>query len=290
MRSVLCLVLLMVACGETHKPVEVTTEVTGGGPVVQQPPTPVPTAPAPVPAPVEVKEEPPKTYVVKNGDSLIKIGEEHKVSWQEMLLLNEQLLKDKYDRVCAPKSKSYRNRKKGWYCNDAKDERPYGNTLQAGWELRIPSTVVPKTIDAAVQASVGKRIAIVVDDTGSMLDDRRDVAAFYANASAKYKKDLVGVWLYSEGQVRRYTDAGSVQFLASGGHENTWGALQAAAAAKPDTIILVTDEPGDDWPAQITGIPPVIAHCLPTHGTMDCEHTLRILVKAVGGAYISGVQ
>ncbi len=248
---------------------------------------PAPTTTAAAPAPTSAK----KTYEVEHADYLIKIAETQKVSWEEILLLNETFLKEKYDKVCAHKSAKYKNRKKGHYCNE-RFARPYGNTLQAGWILTMPSAEqAPTKIAEAIRESTGSRIAIVVDDTGSMQDNRHEVAAFYASAVKAYGKSLVGVWLYADGKVRRYVDSGSVQFLNQGGHENTWGALREAAKEHPDTIVLVTDEPGDDWPQsfQKGDVPPVIAHCLSEYGGhISCRSTLTHLVSIVGGKYVEG--
>lgn len=279
--TLVSLAATVAACGEDEVP-EVVNSIPDVE-VMQAPQPPNTAQPPAAPAP----DAQPPSYVVKEGDFLIQIGKSNGVSWQEIMILNEQFLKEKYEDICS-KRKARR-----WYCNDAQ-ARPYGNTLWPSWTLRLPSKVVPKTISEAVSAIVGKNIAIVIDDSGSMNDDRAAVAALYTSAIREQGRTIAGVWLYADGSVRHYTETAAVEFYTAGKYENTWGALQEAAKSKPDAIILVTDEPGNDWPlgnpASITRgtIPPVVAHCLPNHhGLRTCERTLRALVGAVGGSYIA---
>lgn len=79
-----------------------------------------------------------------------------------------------------------------------------------------------------------------------------------------------------------------------GNVENTYGALQKAQESSPDLIVLITDEPGDDWPSgAMAKFSPIIAHCLPEggDGEYSCAPTLKRLVAATPGSrYVEGVS
>ncbi|QQG37512.1 MAG: LysM peptidoglycan-binding domain-containing protein [Candidatus Kaiserbacteria bacterium] len=236
-----------------------------------------------------------ETYTVKPGNNLIWIAKQVGVSWQAMLLANEEDLKQKYERICGNLSDEFRNRteNKGrlkggkYFCND-NYMRAYGNTLQPGWTLEIPAAIAPATVEKTVSEIKGDRIALVIDDTGSMSNKREETANFYLAAIKKFEKKIVGVWLYANGKVRKY-EAGGVKFSTRGNYENTFGALEEAAKEKPDAIILVTDEPGDDWNwGRVNVLPRVVAHCLPDYGTATCRENLQRLVKETRGRYIEG--
>lgn len=232
----------------------------------------------------------PKTYKVKKGQFLKWIAQQQNVSWEAMLLANESFLANKYKEVCDDLSGNFRRRdsnrgsRKGglYYCND-NYVRPYGNTLRPGWTLNIPSESSPTSINQTVSEIKGDKIALVIDDTGSMNDDRQQVSEFYLAAIRQYGKHLSGVWLYSNGRVRKY-EAGGVHFYTSGDRENTFGALREAAKEKPDAIILVTDEPGDDWQwGEVHNLPPVIGHCL---DQSFCAENLQRLARETHGRYV----
>lgn len=238
-----------------------------------------------------------KTHRVKRGQFLRWIADEHNVGWEAMLLVNEGFLKTKYEEVCGDLSSGFRNRKgdrgrsKGgqFYCND-RYNRPYSNTLRPGWELIVPAATASLNVEAVVADIKGDKIALVIDDTGSMTDDRQKVGTFYLAAFRKYQKQLAGVWLYAEGKVRKYK-GGGVEFLTDGDTENTFGALTAAAREKPDMIVLVTDEPGDDWQwDKVSDLPPVIAHCLPDQGEILCRENLQHLAQKTRGQYVEGIK
>lgn len=233
------------------------------------------------------------THRVRRGEVLTTIATHYKIDIASMMLANETYLRDKYTDVCGELSKSFRTRKRDrgtrggglFYCND-RLRRPYGNTLQPGWMLVVPADTAPTSVKDAIAKITGNRIAIVIDDTGSMNDDREKVSQFYLAALRQYGKRLTHVWLYSDGRVRRY-EGGNVSFLTSGGRENTYGALRAAAAEKPDAIVLVTDEQGDDWDwAGVKSLPPVIAHCL----SWECEVNLQRLKQETRGQYLTGLK
>lgn len=231
-------------------------------------------------------------HKVVEGDFLRKIADKHKVSWEAVLLLNEDFLKKNYEKVCTKMGDKYRNNahRSGVFCND-RYNRAYGNTLMPGWQLKIPATTAPATINQAVSQIQGKRVALVIDDTGSLGNDRQLVSEWYLAAFRTHNKNIIGVWLYADGQVRHYTDSAGVQLKTMGNFENTHGALRVAAVEKPDSIILVTDEPGDDWmwPA-VRNLPPVVAHCLPDRATISCEPNLRRLAVETHGQYMSGLK
>jgi hypothetical protein len=224
-------------------------------------------------------------HVVRKGDCLRLIADKHGVSWEQVLLANEAFLRRKYDETCASLPSKYRNsrKRKGLFCND-RYRKPYANTLLPGWTLSIPKGKAPAAINEAV-LKAGDRIALVIDDTGSMRDDTQRVSQLYLAAMRDNRKKIAGVFLYADGAVRRYK-AGSVQFLKSGDRENTYGALCEAAKLSPDAIVLVTDEPGDDWQWPAKGLPPVIAHCIPDRNAAGCESNLQRLARDTGGSYV----
>ncbi len=278
-------------------------------------PTPAPVAQqeqpvvAPIPAPL-------RHHTVAKGEFLMEIAPKYGVGWEEILLANEEFLKNSYEAACKghkekeeqklekANKKSAKGRgglpgkgkkgkrvaaKKSYFCNE-KYNRPYGNTLLPGWVITVPAKSAPPMISAIVANIVGKRVALVVDDTGSMNNDIAEVGQFYMAAVREAGKELVGVWLFADGVVRKY-DAGGVRFLTQGNFENTYGALSAAAKESPDVIILVTDEPGDDWNWKETKkLPPVVGHCLPEDGRYLCERNLTLVAQDTGGRYVQGIK
>jgi len=224
------------------------------------------------------------SYQIRRGDNLMDLAKGMSIDWEQILLSNEEMLKAKYEIICHGAKPAPQ---RGMYCNDGYN-RPYSNTLQVGWRIKIPSQDVPNQIKTAVQNMRGNSIALVIDDTGSMGNDRREVGAFYTAAISQYGKKLAGIWLFSNGEVRKYA-AGGVQFFNHGRYENTYGALKEASLTRPDAIVLVTDEHGDDWPAggvQKGELPKVIAHCLPERGMFKCEPSLHALATVTGGTYV----
>lgn len=234
-----------------------------------------------------------QSYTVVKGDFLKKIADDHNVAWEAVLLLNEDDLKVKYEDTCSTKSQKYRAnpKRRGLFCND-RFNRPYGNTLMPGWELKIPTTVAPTKIEATVASIAGNRVALVIDDTGSLGNDRTVVSEWYLAACRKSGKQIIGVWVYSDGEVRHYNDAAGVELRTVGGLENTYGALKIAASEKPDSIVLVTDEPGDDWGdwSGVSSLPPVVAHCLLDPMAMSCEPNLKRLANATRGQFVVGLD
>ncbi|MBI4433634.1 hypothetical protein HY632_02595 [Candidatus Uhrbacteria bacterium] len=233
------------------------------------------------------------THVVKKDEFLRNIAPQYvNVGWEDVFLANMEFLQGEYDRVCSRKSSRYRNnpKRRGTFCND-RYKRPYANTLLPGWKLIVPLGKAPPEIDAVVGRTEGKRVALVVDTTGSMANDQRIVALFYSAALRKHGRQLTGVWLYGDGHVQRLDPDGFLRFSSYGGQlENTHGALKAATESQPDLIVLVTDEPGDDWvwpgPLSSMGLPKVIATCLSEDGDYLCEGNLQRLVKETGGEYV----
>jgi hypothetical protein len=229
------------------------------------------------------------THVVQRGDFLKNIAPRYQnVGWESILVANEGFLKAMYDQTCSRVPESRRNLpgRSGLFCND-RYNRPYGNTLMPGWKLAIPTADAPQEIVAVVQRTQGQKVALVIDDTGSMANDNRTVALYYDVALRDHGRDIVAVCLYADDEVR-CVDEGNVGFRTVGEVENTWGALQAAADYNPDVIFLITDEEGDDWPRTwlFKSLPPVVATCL-SDGGFQCEAALQELVAEFGGEYVS---
>lgn len=225
------------------------------------------------------------THIVERGDYLIKIAKEYDLDWRAVMLANETHLRDLYESRCSLLKKRYTKSKarKGHYCLDRADRpRPWANSLKPGDVLTIPAKEISPTVDDVVRLAAGKRVALVIDDTGSMDDDRRRVSQMYLAALKKYSKDLIGVWLYADGEVRQYKGHG-VQLSTTGRYENTHAALREAAKQHPDYIVLVTDEAGDDWDwGTVASLPRVIAHCL---AASECGRSLGELVRLTNGQY-----
>lgn len=137
-------------------------------------------------------------------------------------------------------------------------------------------------------------IALVIDDTGSMSNDRQIVMIWYLAIAHAQNKRVVGVWLYSNGNVEYVNPRGTVTLSTTGGIENTYGALAEAAGSRPrpSSILLVTDEQGDDWGdwSRVNALPPVFGHCLPDGGYIGCEENLQRLARETGGGYIRGAS
>jgi hypothetical protein len=226
------------------------------------------------------------THVVRRGDFLKNIAPRYEnVGWESILVRNEDFLKSMYERTCGDRRDRNLPGRRGLFCND-RYNRPYGNTLMPGWELVIPAADAPQEIVDVVRRTEGQKVALVIDDTGSMRDDNRTVALYYDAALRDHGRDIVAVCLYADDDVR-CVDAGNVGFRTVGEVENTWGALQAAADYNPDVIFLITDEAGDDWPRTwlFKSLPPVVATCL-DDGGFQCEQTLGELVTEFGGEYV----
>lgn len=229
------------------------------------------------------------THQVRRGEFIRFIAPQYGINPELVVLANRDFLTKKYDETCAqfPSSKRNRPGRKGLFCND-RYRRPYANTLRPGWTLCIPSEKVPVVVEQIVATTPGHRVALVIDDTGSMSDDRKAVATFYAQALERHGRNIVGIYLYADRRVNRVTAIGEAR--VQGDFENTFQALQSAIEeAGPDLVYLITDEPGDDWPASLDnlGFPTVVATCLPdTAGYFECERPLKRLASATGGKYV----
>jgi hypothetical protein len=226
-------------------------------------------------------------HVVKKGQFLFWIAGRYNVDPEALLLANEEFLKSQYEEVCGRLSKKYRTRstRRGLFCNDRLN-RPYGNTLLPGNVLTIPSTVTDEVVSAVVESfEPGSSVALVIDDTGSMTDNRKQVADLYMASMREFGSNLKGIWLYADDQIR-YFQGGNVKFRNMGNTENTLGALKEASKADVDYIILISDEKGDDftWNEEINKLPKVIAHCLESS---ECEGNFRRLATETGGRYMS---
>lgn len=208
-------------------------------------------------------------HIVQKGEYIIKIAKEQGVPWEAIVLLNEESLRKNADERCKNFKTSYTENpiRHGHYCNklvkDTSGRSLVGaNTLQPGDTLLIPPKVSATEIASAVNAVAGKRIVLVIDDTGSMDDDRQRVSAAYMQAIANSGREIVRVLLFADNQIREY-DIERPIFYTTGNRENTRAAIERANTFQPDAIVLVTDEPGDDWdPLYDLVSVPIIAHSL----------------------------
>jgi hypothetical protein len=243
-----------------------------------------------------IRQDPPQaTHVVKRGEFLRNIAPQYRnVGWESILLANEDFLKAKYVETCDPLPVRYTNnsRRRGLFCND-RYKRPYGNTLRPGWQLVIPAGQAPREVEEVIvdNTASGDDVAIVIDDSGSMAEDRRTVAQFYLAMLKKHGRNVEGVWLYVDGTVRKLDVPEDIEaeMTTAGKTENTFAAISEAAQSGPDKIILITDEAGDDWPGNLEqyNLPPVIATCLHSGLAYECEPTLKRLAEVTKGQYIA---
>lgn len=227
-------------------------------------------------------------HTVVAGDYIIKIAWDYKVPWQAVAVANEAALARLNAERCADLSDRYTNRRgrRGHYCNElvviGGKPMVHLNSLQPGDKIVVPLTSHP-VVDSVVNAIPGSSIAIVIDDTGSMNDDRVEVGAWYIRASGQFQRDIKTVVLYADGHVQEFTSTGEVTFSTSGNLENTRHALETAAASHPSAIVLVSDEPGDDWGNwDLTGLPPVYVHSLEE----GAHENLRRVATTTGGQFM----
>ncbi|HJN84953.1 MAG TPA: LysM domain-containing protein [Patescibacteria group bacterium] len=231
-----------------------------------------------------------KTHVVEYGDSLWSIAQDYDdVSFLDLEFQNETQLKALYESRCTQLKDRYRVRSNGKrYCNDRYKDA-WANSLKPGDRIVVPMPSAPEVIHQIIK-DAKPPIAFVIDDTGSMSNDRQVVTQWYLSASTQEDKEVVGVFLYADNGVRRYTPEGT-EFLTVGVLENTFGALSEAGKTSAETIVLVTDEPGNDWNwSSVVDLPEVVAHCLPDYGRYTCEDNLERLVDITGGQYVRGVH
>lgn len=227
------------------------------------------------------------THVVQSGEYLIAIAKEHQVPWQAVATRNQTDLDQLANERCEKLSERYRNRTNGGhYCAEQlvyQGRKMYGlNSLQPGDKVIIPLTSHP-VVDSVMQSIPGQSIAIVVDDTGSMGNDISEVSAWYMRATGQFGKDIATVVLYADGFTREYESTGQVQFRTTGSVETTRAALEQAAASNPDAIVLVSDEPGDDWKGfRGLDLPPVYSHSLEE----ESHDNLRKVSRKTGGEFM----
>ncbi len=227
-------------------------------------------------------------HTVVQGDSIIgTIAPAYGVQWQAIALVNEQQLANVNAERCGKLSKRYTQnaRRRGHYCKSLMvDGRQMMdlNSLQPGDTLRIPLTTHP-VVDEVIASIPGSSIAIVIDDTGSMMNDRAQVSAWYMRSAQELGKSLTTVILYADGHVREFSNTGGVTFTTTGNMENTRHALEVAASSNPSAIVLVSDEPGDDWNEfEGLNLPPVYAHSLDGIS----HENLRHVAELSGGAFM----
>ncbi len=211
----------------------------------------------------------PIVHVVQKGEFIIKIAQQKNVPWESIVLLNEETLRANVEKRCTNFSTAYTDnaRRHGHYCNNrVRDAQGrslvYANTLQPGDELLIPTKTLIPQIRTAVNHVSGNRIVIVIDDTGSMSNDRLRVTSAYLQAVRDSGKQIARVLVFADHGIREL-DLEQPVFQAMGSFENTRAAVERANAFTPDAIVLVTDEPGDDWEdlSDLKSVP-VIAHSL----------------------------
>lgn len=236
------------------------------------------------------------SYVVKKGDYLVKIGIDLGVPWEAIFLANETALAERAEARCSKLSPGYTNRRsrKGHYCNERLhfNGKPMvaPNSLQPGDVLVIPSvsaSAAPTEITSAVSSIKGNSVVLVIDDTGSMGDTRAVVSSWYMSEVARSGKKIVKVILFADGYVRELDPSGQIDLNTTGDVENTYSALKTAAQYRPDAIVLVTDEPGDDWNgfSGIESLPPVVTHSL----DQSADENLREVASRTGGTFVSGI-
>lgn len=242
-------------------------------------------------------------FVIQQGDYLAKIARQPGLNMplDDLVEINEDVLAPvaTYEGKCGELSVSYRKnpRRNGHFCNDGL-ESPWANTLVAGEVVYVPagfgsagssaiSPDIAREVNRSVSQIQGEKIVLVVDDTGSTEDDRVAISNLYQQLLGSGR--VIRVVTYADGDVRDFRP-GNVQYQHTGGTENTRAALLHAKTFGADHIVLISDEPGDDWGGRITamGLPPVTAHCLRSDYGHECEVTLNDLAKATGGEYIAG--
>ena len=245
---------------------------------------------------VATPEAPPsEEYIVQNGDSLWMISLSEQVDWLRLAATNRTYLVAMYDVRCTELLERRGGRKHGWYCNDRRRDA-WANSLKPGDRLRIPQPMpieAPPEIAEMIRAveSAPEPIAVVVDDTGSMSNDRQVVMDWYLAIASSKNKEVIGVWLYADGNVEFLNPRGTVTLTTEGSVENTFAALSQAAHShpRPSSILLVTDEQGDDWDwSKVGRFPPVYGHCLSDQGVFGCEENLRRVARETQGEYIRG--
>lgn len=260
----------------TSQPPVIGSQPTGGQPVAS--------------TPAQEKFTP---YEVKRGEFIISIAIKLGVPWESIMVANEKDLAQRAAERCAKLPESYRKKpgRRGHYCNELVTigGKPMvaPNSLQPGDVLQIPSITAPVAIQKAIENAKGDRIVVVIDETGSMagddgVDDRERVSSWYLQAVRNSGKQIVKVILFAEGHIRELESTGwNIQ--PRGGYENTRAALERAATHRPDAIVLLTDEPGQDWRGfQNLNLPPVIAHSL--HSSADAN--LAYVARLTGGAFL----
>jgi hypothetical protein len=240
------------------------------------------------PAPDIVIDMPTVYHEIRRGEYLHKIALKHHVSWEQVLLANETMLKERHNEICDELAKRPGTGKKRTLlgCNPA-SRMPYAGNLKPGWTLTIPQAEPPRTVNDAVEGA-GKRVALVIEDTGSG-DLAKTIAQMYLSALREHGKRLVGVYLISGGNVRLYR-RGDVIILSKQTAEDGIEALQMVAHVSPDAIILIASGSHAERPIETGGLPPIITHCIPNHLAGECRNGLADLANATGGSFVPSLQ
>lgn len=237
------------------------------------------------------------SYHVQRGDTLTSIARMHNMDVQDVILRNAEFLLDRYRAVCGTKSVQYTKSatRRGYFCNDNR-HTSHANTLLAGWKIELPTKEAAASIVEEVTKLPWRRVALVVDATGSMQGNIQHVADHYRAALSRLGKHISGIWLFSDGRVWQVSQHTFLSdYKPTGRIENTYSALLEASKSNPEGIVLITDEEGDDWPRdwRLAHLPPVLAHCLQVQGSGPhlCEPTLTMLTRLVPGSrYVRGLS
>ncbi len=149
-----------------------------------------------------------------------------------------------------------------------------------------PVAQVPAAPVQVADPLVGE-VVIVVDDTSSMDDTRPRLYAWYLAEIKEREGKVLDVVLYGGAGIRHFTPE-SVEFLGVGDLENTRAALESAAMGNTDvkSIVLISDEPGDDWGDWKLNLPPVVAHSLDP----SADKALEYLAKITGGRFVGSKE
>jgi hypothetical protein len=147
--------------------------------------------------------------------------------------------------------------------------------------------VAPAAPAPVVDVLPDSEVVIVIDDTASMDDKRPKVYAWYLAEVKRLGGKVTNVVLFGGAGIR-HSRPETVEFKSVGSAENIRAALESANMANPTAkvIILIADEPGDDWGDWKLNLPPVIAHSL----DLDADAALEYLAKITKGRFVGSKE
>jgi hypothetical protein len=234
-------------------------------------------------------------HTVRRGEYIDRIATGYRnVTSEAIVLANRNMLQVKFEETCGPLKVSYVNnpRRRGTFCNERFHDA-FKNTLKPGWVLQIPETSAPAQVQDAIRdyTNPSDVVDVVIDATGSMGNNRAQVAQFYLAALKQHGRKVKAVYLFRDHKVWSVYDAQEIEkeVGATGDFENTYEALRKAASDHPDKIIVISDEVGDDWPSDMTKLrelPPVIANCI-TDDPHSCTSSFPRLARETHGKYVA---